>query len=75
MFNVFVAKLPTVLAYCKPNTVPAGAIIGAEVFGVERLDGIATFYADGHCMRVVYVLSSVVGGLDHGWELAWMIAW
>lgn len=70
MLNVFVAEFPTVLAYCKPHAVPTRPVIGAEIFGVEGLDRIATFYADGHCMQMVCVLSSVVGGLDHGWDMS-----
>jgi hypothetical protein len=48
MFDVFVAKLAAVLAYCQAYTVTAGGFICALIFGVEGLDGKATFYANWH---------------------------
>jgi hypothetical protein len=50
MLDVFVAEFPAVLADRETHPMATGAVIGAEVFGVESLDRIATFYADGHCM-------------------------
>jgi hypothetical protein len=53
MFHVFIAEATAVLAYCEPHSVASGAIIGARVFGIEGLDGVATFYADWHCMSIL----------------------
>ena len=51
VFNVFVAEAAAVLAHGEPHAVAAGLVIGAGVFGVERPDRIAAFYADGHFMN------------------------
>ncbi|KAF4637283.1 hypothetical protein G7Y89_g809 [Cudoniella acicularis] len=47
---IFIAEPATVLANCEAHTMATGPVISARIFGVEGLDGIATFYADGHCM-------------------------
>ena len=54
MLDVFIAESTAVLAYCEADSVAAGLIIGARVFGVESLDWVTTFYADGHCMYDSY---------------------
>lgn len=69
MLNILVAELPTVLADGQPYAVPAGAVICAEVFGVERLDGETTFYADGHCNCFIWEWGSWRG--LHGWVGFW----
>ena len=50
MLYVFVAESTAILADCEAHSMAAGAIIGAGILGIEGLDGIATFYADGHFM-------------------------
>jgi hypothetical protein len=65
MFNIFVAEFPAVLADSKAYSMTTGTVIRAEVFRVEGLDGVATFYADGHCTQILNMLSSVMGWTDH----------
>ncbi len=48
MLYILVTEPATVLADSEPYSVATGAVIGARVFRVERLDRIATFYADWH---------------------------
>lgn len=56
MLYIFIAEPSAVLAYCEPHSMAAGFVICAGVVGVEGLDGIATFYADGHriCFRIIW---------------------
>jgi hypothetical protein len=65
MLDIFVAELPAIFADGQAHPMAAGLVIGARVFGIEGLDWIATFYADGHCMRIWGMLSSMIGGRDH----------
>lgn len=48
MFDVFVAEVSAVLAYCQAYAVAARVLIGALIFGIECFDGEAAFYADWH---------------------------
>ena len=48
MFYIFIAESSAVLADSKTNTMTAGLVIGAGVFGIQKLDRIAAFYANWH---------------------------
>lgn len=58
MLYVFIAESSAILAHCETHSMARGAVIGARVFGVEGLDGVATFYADWHCkdLGVIWTL-------------------
>jgi hypothetical protein len=59
MFYVFIAEASAVLADGEADSMTAGSVICAGVFGVKGLDGIATFYADWH--RIYDLGSSAPG--------------
>ena len=59
---VFIAEASAVLADRETYAMAAGAVICAGVFGVEGLDGKATFYADWH--RIYGCCSSTFGAFD-----------
>ena len=59
MLYVFIAEASAVLADCEADSMAAGSVICTGVFGVEGLDGIATFYADWH--RIYDLGSSTPG--------------
>jgi hypothetical protein len=65
MFYVFIAEASAVLADGKADSMAAGSIICARVFGVKGLDGIATFYADWHR---IYVLDSSAPGVFYAFK-------
>lgn len=47
--DVSVCELLASWTLCEAHTARRAPIPGCSVFGVEGLDGIAAFYADGHC--------------------------
>jgi hypothetical protein len=59
MLYVFIAEASAVLADGEADSMAAGSVICTGVFGVEGLDGIATFYADWH--RIYDLGSSTPG--------------
>jgi hypothetical protein len=59
MLYIFVAESTTVLANSEADSMAAGSVIGARVFGIKSLNGIATLYADWHR---IYGLSSFACG-------------
>ena len=48
MLDVFIAETSAVLAHGQSHSMASGFVVGAGVFGVEGLDGIAALYADWH---------------------------
>lgn len=48
VFDILVAELAAVAAYCQSDVVAAGLVTGARVLGPECLDGVLALDADGH---------------------------
>lgn len=70
MLYVFIAEPPAILAHGEAHAMPCGAVIGARVFGVKGFDGVATFYADWHCMSEVWSSAHRGWGVGLGWMFA-----
>lgn len=60
MLDIFIAEMPTILAYRQSHALAAGRFICALVFGVKSLDGKATFYTNRHLMYTPEKLDTVV---------------
>ena len=56
VLNVFVAEAAAVLADREAHSMAGGFVVGAGVFGVQSLDGIAALYADRHFIDVSGIL-------------------
>jgi len=61
VFYVFIAESPAVFADCEPDTMAAGSIVCAGVFGEKSSDREATFYADWHFIYEVESSVDVAG--------------
>ena len=56
MLDVFIAETSAVLAHGQSHSMAGRFVVGAGVFGVQSLDGIAALYADRHFIDVSGIL-------------------
>ena len=60
MLDVFIAETSAVLAHGQSHSMAGRFVVGAGVFGIKSLDGIAALYADWHFIDV-FRLQAVFG--------------
>ena len=53
MLDILVGELLAARTLCKSHTLSQRAVVRLRVFSIESLDGVATFYADGHSCAAI----------------------